>query len=156
MKEKINNNWYIVVILIISIIFSVVVIFLYIKGFLTSGMECIPHIITVSSIVLGVVTLVLTIMISIRDGKIYKYTQSKNPELLTQIYGYTISSLIASAISIVLSLFIILTKELISKYYIYKCICVCILSITFIYMVLSVSMSFIQSIQMLRLDDNEL
>lgn len=156
MKEKIDNNWYIVVILIISIFFSVVVIFLYIKGIFTSGMECIPHILTVSSIVLGVVTLVLTIMISIRDGKIYKFTQSRNPKLLTQIYGYTISSLIASAISIALSLFIILTKELITKCYIYKYICVCILSITFIYMVLAVSMSFIQSIQMLRLDDNEL
>lgn len=156
MKEKIENNLYIVVMFIISVVLSAVVTVLYGKGILTSGMECIPHILTVSSIVLGVVTLVLTIMISIRDGQIYKYAKSEKPELLTQIYGYTISSLIASAFSIVISLCIILTHELIAKYCIYKYICICILSIAFIYMVLSVSMSFIQSIQMLLLDDNEI
>lgn len=95
-------------------------------------------------------------MISIRDGKIYKYTQSEHSKLLVQIYGFTISSLIASAFTIVLSICIILTQKLIFKCFIYKYICIFTLSIAFIYMILAVAMSFIQSIQMLRLDDDEM
>lgn len=156
MKKKKENNFYIIEVFAISTLLSIIITFLYKKGIISSGMECIPHILTVSSIVLGVVTLVLTIMISIRDGKIYKYTQSEHSKLLVQIYGFTISSLIASAFTIVLSICIILTQKLIFKCFIYKYICIFTLSIAFIYMILAVAMSFIQSIQMLRLDDDEM
>lgn len=61
MKKKIENNFYIIEVFAISTLLSIIITFLYKKGIISSGMECIPHILTVSSIVLGVVTLVLTI-----------------------------------------------------------------------------------------------
>jgi len=153
LKKKIINNMYIIAFLLLSIVFGAFVTVLSGLRIITSGMECIPHILTVSSIVLGVVTLVLTIMISIREGKIYNYAQLYKPDIIEQIYGYTISSLISSALSICFSLWIILTKKLIEKSIIYKYMCVFFISLVFVYMILSVSMSFLQSIQLLRLDD---
>lgn len=155
MKNVIKNKAYIFIFLIVSIFCSAIVAVLYYNKVLSSGMEVIPHIITVSSIAMAVITLVLTILMSIREGKVYKHIRSHRPDILSQVYGYTISSLVSSFVSIILSIIVLMTKDAISNCAIYKYACIILLSQSFIYMTMSATMSFFQSIQMLRLDDDE-
>ena len=150
-----KNKAFICVLIIISFVISSVVVILNYKGILKSGMELLQHIITVDSIILGFVTLTLTIMMTIKDGSIYKKVKRVEPRIIQQIYGYSTSSLLTSIISIVLSLIIIMTKQYVDCCAIYKTICVFFSSALFVYMILSVLMSYLQSIQMLQLDDDE-
>ncbi len=152
----IKKKAYIFIFLLISIIISIITVLLYKQKIINSCMEIIPHIITVASIVLGIITLVLTVLISIRDGKTYKWLKTNKPNILEQTYGFAISALIGSLISIITSLLILVTKDTLIKCAVYKYLCAFILSTSFVYMILSVITSFSQSIQMLQIsDENE-
>lgn len=148
-----KSKAYIWILITISCVISLIVMILNYQGILKSGMEILQHIITVDSIILGFVTLTLTIIMTIKDGSIYRKVKKVEPRIIQQIYGYSTSSLMASIISILLSLVIIMTKEYIDSSVIYKEICVFLSAAIFIYMILSVMMSYWQSIQMLQLDD---
>lgn len=146
---------YIWVMFIVSAIFGGLVLVLSTYGILSSGYEVIPNLIVVASIVMGMVTLTLTIMMAIKGGTAYKMAKRRRPEILEQIYGYASAALISGLFTIGLSLLIIMTKQYISSSTIYKGGCVWGLATTFAFMIVTVAMSYWQSIQLLGIDDEE-
>lgn len=144
---------YIWVIMLISMVGAFVITLLNKCGRIKSGLEILPHIITIDSIILGLVTLTLTIMMTIRDGAIYRKAKERNPDILTQVYGYSTAALVASMLSVLLSIWILLTRACLDKSPLYKSCCVFFSTMFFIFMIISVTISYSQSIQLLRLDD---
>ena len=144
---------YIWVMLIVSAVVGVIVMMLNRVGFFTSGYDVIPHLIVVASIVMGMVTLTLTIMMAIKGGNAYILAKTRKPEILEQIYGFSSAALISGMFTIVLSIIIIMTKQYVMKYAFYKSCCVFMLTTAFVYMIITVSTSYWQSIQLLQIDD---
>lgn len=148
-----NHNAYWILFLSISVILSIIIAFLNYKRILSPGFDIIQHILTISSIVLGIITLNLTIVLSIRDGKVYKNIKEKHKNLFSQLFGYAISAIISSASVIFVSLLILSTKHYVYSYLLYKMICIFSLSTCFINMIIDTAMSFLQNIQLLKLED---
>ena len=148
-----KSNAYIWIGLLLCMGIGGVVVVLNSLGILTSGYEIVPHLITVASIVLGMVTLTLTIMMAFKDGTAYQMAKSRRPELLQQIYGYASSALISGIVTIIGAIITLTTKLLVSQFPIYKGICVWGLATAFSFMIGTVTMSYLQSIQLLRIDD---
>ena len=115
--------------------------------------EILEYIITVDSIVLGVVTLTLTIIMTIRDAKIYRKAKERRPEIIQQIYDYSTSALFSSIISIIVSILILLAKEQIEKNNYMKIGAILLSVFFFVKMLAAAVLSYWQSIQLLRLDD---
>lgn len=156
MKNLLNSilsNLYWIILLIISIILSIVICCLNQENILKPGLDIIQHLLTVASIVLGIITLNLTILISIRDGIVYQKIKETKEKIIKQLYGYAIASIVSSAIVIGLSLLILSTKQIMYDNSNYKHICIVLLSASFINMIFDTSMSFIQNVQLLKLDD---
>ena len=148
-----KSNAYIWIVLLFCMGIGGVVLLLNFLGILTSGYEIVPHLITVASVVLGMVTLTLTIMMAIKDGTAYQMAKSRSPELLQQIYGYASSALISGIITIIGAITTLTTKHLVIQFPFYKGICIWGLATAFSFMIGTVSMSYLQSIQLLRFDD---
>ena len=149
------NNAYWIIFLIISFGLSIIISILNFKRIISPGLDIIQHLLTVSSIVLGIITLNLTIILSIREGKVYKTIKEKHKNLLSQLFGYATSAIVSSASVIFVSLLILSTKHYIYSYLIYKIICILFLSTSFLNMIMDTAMSFFQNIQLLKLDDEQ-
>lgn len=144
---------YIWVMLILSAVVGVIVMMLNRVGIFTSGYDVIPHLIVVASIVMGMVTLTLTIMMAIKGGNAYKLAKRRKPEILEQIYCFSSSALVSGMFTIILSIIIIMTKQFVIKSTLYKSGCIWALSTAFVYMIITVGISYWQSIQLLQIDD---
>lgn len=83
----IKKHTYIFIFLIISLAFSIATCFFNYFGLIVNGMNVLPHIITFSTVILGVISLVFTIIVSIKDGEFYKMVMEKRPRIINQIFG---------------------------------------------------------------------
>ena len=122
---------------------------------MTPSLEIIQHLLTVASIVLGIITLNLTILLSIREGKIYTIIKEQHQNLMSQLFGYAIAAIISSATVIVISLLILSTKQFVIENKTYRAFSIISLSMSFINMIFDTSFSFIQNIQLLKQDDTD-
>ena len=138
------------VFIIVSIAISVFVCFLKYNKIITNGSELLPHVITFSTIVLGLVSLVFTIIISIRDRSFYRLVKEKQPRILDQLFGCLTASVYASLLLVIFSmtaLVISLSNDVLKYSLIF------IISASFFFLLLTTIQMFKLSVEMLKLDD---
>lgn len=152
-KDKFFSHLYIFIFIIISIFISIIVCILKCKDIITNGSELLPHVITFSTIVLGLVSLVFTIIISIRDRSFYRLVKEKQPRILNQLFGCLTASVYASLLLVIFSMvaLVISHSNDILKYSL-----VFIISGSFFFLLLTTIQMFKLSVEMLKLDDKEL
>ena len=149
-KDKFYNLFYLFVFIIVSIAISVFVCFLKYNKIITNGSELLPHVITFSTIVLGLVSLVFTIIISIRDRSFYRLVKEKQPRILDQLFGCLTASVYASLLLVIFSmtaLVISLSNDVLKYSLIF------IISASFFFLLLTTIQMFKLSVEMLKLDD---
>lgn len=149
-KDKFYNHFYLFVFIILSIAISVFVCFLKYNKIITNGSELLPHVITFSTIVLGLVSLVFTIIISIRDRSFYRLVKEKQPRILDQLFGCLTASVYASLLLVIFSmtaLVISLSNDVLKYSLIF------IISASFFFLLLTTIQMFKLSVEMLKLDD---
>lgn len=149
-KDKFYNHFYLFVFIIVSIAISVFVCFLKYNKIITNGSELLPHVITFSTIVLGLVSLVFTIIISIRDRSFYQLVKEKQPRILDQLFGCLTASVYASLLLVIFSmtaLVISLSNDILKYSLIF------IISVSFFFLLLTTIQMFKLSVEMLKLDD---
>lgn len=149
-KDKLYNHFYLFVFIIVSIAISVFVCFLKYNKIITNGSELLPHVITFSTIVLGLVSLVFTIIISIRDRSFYRLVKEKQPRILDQLFGCLTASVYASLLLVIFSmtaLVISLSNDVLKYSLIF------IISASFFFLLLTTIQMFKLSVEMLKLDD---
>ena len=149
-KDKFYNHFYLFVFIIVSIAISVFVCFLKYNKIITNGSELLPHVITFSTIVLGLVSLVFTIIISIRDRSFYRLVKEKQPRILDQLFGCLTASVYASLLLVIFSmtaLVISLSNDILKYSLIF------IISVSFFFLLLTTIQMFKLSVEMLKLDD---
>lgn len=149
-KDKFYNHSYLFVFIIVSIAISALVCFLKYKEIITNGSELLPHVITFSTIVLGLVSLVFTIVISIRDRSFYQLVKEKQPRILDQLFGCLTASVYASLLLVIFSMtaLVISISNDILKYSL-----IFIISVSFFFLLLTTIQMFKLSVEMLKLDD---
>lgn len=150
---KICDNAYLFIFMIISIAVSVVVCILNNKGLITNGISLLPHVITFATIVLGLVSLVFTIIIGIRDRSFYKYVKSKRPDILEQLFGCLKFSVYDSLMLVFLSMVALIIRDL-SDFI--KYMFIFLISCSFSFLAITTVQMFRLSVQMLKIDDKEL
>lgn len=149
-KDKFYNYSYLFVFIIVSIAISALICFLKYKEVITNGSELLPHVITFSTIVLGLVSLVFTIIISIRDRSFYQLVKEKQPRILDQLFGCLTASVYASLLLVIFSmtaLVISLSNDILKYSLIF------IISVSFFFLLLTTIQMFKLSVEMLKLDD---
>ncbi len=150
-----KNNLYWIIVALLSCILSFFILHLNKEKILTPSLEIIQHLLTVASIVLGIITLNLTILLSIREGKIYAIIKANHSNLMSQLFGFAVAAIISSAAVIAISLLILSTKQFVTGNRIYRAFSIVSLSMSFINMIFDTSFSFIQNIQLLKQDDTD-
>ena len=149
-KDKFYNHFYLFVFIIVSIAISIFVCFLKYNKIITNGFELLPHVIIFSTIVLGLVSLVFTIIISIRDRSFYRLVKEKQPRILDQLFGCLTASVYASLLLVIFSmtaLVISLSNDVLKYSLIF------IISASFFFLLLTTIQMFKLSVEMLKLDD---
>ena len=149
-KNKFFNHLYLFVFIIVSILPSVFVCWLKYKKIITRGSELLPHIITFSTIVLGLVSLVFTIIVSIRDRSFYRLVKEKQPRILDQLFGCLIASVYASLLLVIFSMLALVISF---PNNILKFSLIFAISANFFFLLFTTVQMFKLSIEMLKLDD---
>lgn len=149
-KDKFSNHFYLFAFIIVSALVSILVCLLKYAEIITNGSELLPHVITFSTIVLGLVSLVFTIIISIRDRSFYQLIKEKQPKILDQLFGCLIASVYASLLLVIFSMvaLVISHSNAILKYSL-----IFIISVSFFFLLFTTAQMFKLSVEMLRLDD---
>lgn len=153
LRNNIEENAYILIYMGISVLLSVIVCVLNYKKIIVNGIELLPHVITFATIVLGLVSLVFTIIIGIRDRKFYKSVKEKHPDILEQLFGCLRASVYASLVLVIFSMAALVIQNLNGFV---KYLFVFLISCSFSFLSITTVQMFRLSVQMLKLDDKEL
>lgn len=112
----------------ISVILAVVTCFLNHFGLITNGMNALPHIITFSTVILGITGLVFTIVVNIKDGAFYKSSQENSPEAIERVMRQVLGCLKASTWASIFLILVSIAALTISKE-------LCVVKVMFVFLV---------------------
>lgn len=133
-----------------SVVFSVFISILYFFNILKDIKNVLPHIITLSTVMLTVMGLVYTVIISIRDGKIYKLLKERLSKATDELYHLLKQSILLCVVVVLIAIAIMVTN--VSNIYAKYCICM-LASYMFSKMLCSSTSAFLISVSLLEADD---
>ena len=140
---------------VIAVLSSVVTVYLYDSKIINNVKEILPHIITLSSVILAVVSLVLTIMVSMTDKPFYKSIKDRYKKYLMQLYSNVKISAYTSIISIIINIFVMsINTEIVFSNVCFKLIVAGIDAFVFYLMIIATFYAFHNSMEILILNDN--
>lgn len=137
----------------ISILFSLIITFLYYLGIINNVKSVLDSIVTFASIVLAVIAMVLTIITAVRDGKAYKKLQESNKKLLKEFYVYVRHGVLYGITTILIAIGV---KIFVINSMIAKISFSLVGSFLFSMMICNTLIAFIVSFQIMEIDDTTL
>lgn len=148
-KKFLLNNIYIFTYIILSILISVIIIILYKYGLIENISEILPHIITFSTVILGVISLVMAIILQFRDSQLF-YQIEKETSYIQQLYFNVKSAIYMSILTILINILILsLSIEILHRFQLVKYILAFVDSFIFAMMLITSILAFCNSFQIL-------
>lgn len=139
--------------LLVSIFVSLLTFFFYEHGLIINIREVLPHVLTFSTILIAVISLVFSVVLSIRDGNLYKFIKKQFSESIKELYGLLKSSILY-CIGVVLVSLIILTTNM-QNILLAKMVLCMLGSWLFSMMILTSIGAFMASLSLLNLDEEK-
>lgn len=148
-KKFLLNNIYIFTYIILSILISVIIIILYKYRLIENISEILPHIITFSTVILGVISLVMAIILQFRDSQLF-YQIEKETSYIQQLYFNVKSAIYMSILTILINILILsLNIEILHRFQLVKYILAFVDSFIFAMMLITSILAFCNSFQIL-------